>query len=178
MLSRKHLFICATPLQLMTSINIKVSLLNDDNVTLYILDHSHAYEELYKKATRAKLFTKVILLKTKKFNKHWLQKYKISRYLIKAIEYLNYESIATMIADDTTMYDKFWVSFMDRSSWLIFLSYKKRNKNLKLNFFEDGVGSYQLLTVPQNSLDKKFSNIIIIVFINTSLLYLYIGDRT
>lgn len=171
----KHLFICATPLQVMTAINLRVSELLNDDVTLYILDHSNHHKEMYKKASSAKLFKKVVLLKTKAFNKHWLQKYKISRYFIKAVEYLNYENIAAKIADDMTIYDKFWVSFMDRSSWLIFLSYKKRNKNLELNFFEDGIGSYQLLTVPQNSMDKKLSHILGFksVFEEMQALYLY-----
>ena len=85
---------------------------------------------MYKQISTAKLFTKVILLKTKAFNKHWLQKYRITRYFIKALEYMNYERIAAKIVNDITIYDKFWVSFMDCSLWLIFLSYKKRNKNL------------------------------------------------
>lgn len=175
MSSRKHLFICATPLQLMTAINLRVSKLVNDDVTLYILDHSHMHEEMYKKARSAKLFTKVIPLKTKSFNKHWLQKYKIARYLVKAVEYLSHERISAKIANDTTKYDKFWVSFMDRSSWLMFLSYKKRNRNLELNFFEDGVGSYQLLTVKQNSLDKKLSHLLghKSVFEEMQALYLY-----
>ncbi len=175
MLSRKYLFICSTPLQLMTAINLRVSELVNDDVTLYILDHSHMYEEMYRKVSSAELFTKVILLKTKSFNRHWLQKYKIARYLIKAIEYLNYERVTAKLVDDTTIYDKFWVSFMDRSSWLIFLSYKKRNKNLELNFFEDGMGSYQLLTVRQNSLDEKLSHLLGVksVFEEMKALYLY-----
>ncbi len=173
--SRKHLFICATPLQLITAINLRASKLINDDVTLYILDHSHHHEEMYRKVSSAKLFTNVVLLQTKSFNKHWLQRYKITRYSIKAIEYLNYENIAAKIVDDMTIYDKFWVSFMDRSSWLMFLSYKKRNKNLELNFFEDGVGSYQLLTVQQNKLDKKLSHFLGLksVFEEMQSLYLY-----
>lgn len=133
------------------------------------------HEELYKKASSAKLFTKVELLKTKSFNKHWLQRFKITRYLIKAVEYLNYQRISAKIVDDVTVYDKFWVSFMDRSSWLNFLTYKKRNKDLELNFFEDGVGSYQLLTVQQNRLDKKLSHLLGLksVFEEMQTLYLY-----
>lgn len=171
----KHLFVCSTPLQLMTAINLRVSELVNDNVTLYILDHSHMYEEMYKQISTVELFTKVVLLKTKAFNKHWLQKYKITRYFIKAVEYFNYERIAAKIVDDTTVYDKFWVSFMDRSSWLIFLSYKKRNQNLQLNFFEDGIGSYQLLTVKQNNLDKQLSHFLgnKTVFEEMKILYLY-----
>lgn len=174
----KHLFICSTPLQLMTAINLRVSELVTDDVTLYILDHSHMYEEMYNQITSVELFTKVILLETKTFNKHRLQKHRLTRYFIKAIEYLNYENIVLKIVDDATVYDKFWVSFMDRSSWLIFLTYKKRNSNLKLNFFEDGIGSYQLLTVEQNKLDQKLSHILGFnsVFEEIDTLYLYEPD--
>ena len=171
----KHLFICSTPLQLMTAINIKSTLLTEDDAVLYILDHSHMYEEMYEKVSSSKLFTEVVLLKTKDFNNHWFQKYKITRYFVKAVEYLNYERIAKKIVNDMNMYDKFWVSFMDRSSWLMFLTYKKRNKNLELNFFEDGLGSYQLLTVQQNKLDEKLSHLLGLksVFEEMQILYLY-----
>jgi len=171
----KHLFICTTPLQLMTAINLRISELSDDEVTLYILDHTHLYKEMYEKISNSELFTSVQILKTRAFNKHWLQKYKITRYVIKAFEYLTYGKVASRFVDDRTVYDKFWVSFMDRSSWLIFLAYKKRNGALTLHFFEDGVGSYQLLTVSQNSLDKKLSHLLGVksVFEEMKTLYLY-----
>lgn len=159
----------------MTVINIKLTLLTEDDAVLYILDHSHMYAEMYEKVSNSKLFLDVVLLKTKDFNNHWFQKYKITRYVVKAVEYLNYKRIAEKIVNDTMIYDKFWVSFMDRSSWLIFLTYKKRNKNLKLNFFEDGLGSYQLLTVLQNELDKKLSHLLGLksMFEEMQALYLY-----
>lgn len=171
----RHLFICTTPLQLMTAINLRFSKLIDHDIVLYILDHSHMHKEMYEKVNNAKLFTKVVLLKTKDFNKHWLQRYKTSRYLVKALEYLTYEHIAKKIVYDKTMYDKFWISFMDRSSWLIFLTYKKRNKNLELKFFEDGIGSYQLLTVKNNQLDQCLSHFLGFksVFEEMQALYLY-----
>lgn len=156
----KHLFICATPLQFITIINLKVTNLVNDDVTLYILDHSHMHEEIYKKAYSSKLFTKVVLLKTTTFNKHWSQKQKITRYIVKAVEYLNHKKITANIVNDEMIYDKFWVSVMDRSSWLIFLSYRKRNSDLQLSFFEDGTASYRLLTVKQNQLDRQLSHLL------------------
>ena len=159
----------------MTAVNLRVSTLLTDDVTLYILDHSHKHKEMYTNINNTGLFSKVMLIKTKKFNKHWLQKYKITRYSIKAIEYLLYARITSKFIKDTTKYNQFWVSFMDRSSWLIFLTYKKRNKNLILNFFEDGIGSYQLLMMQQNKLDQKLSHLLGIntVFEEIQSLYLY-----
>lgn len=151
----KHLFICFTPLQLITAINIKVSMLQDDDVTLYILDYSHMHKEMYKKAKSSKLFTKVILLETLAFVSHWSQRYRITRYTTKAMQYWKYESYSSKIIDDATVYDKFWISFVVHSSWLLFLANKKKNNKLELLFFEDGVGSYRLLTARLNRWELK-----------------------
>ena len=46
----KHLFVCSTPLQLMTAINLRVSELINDDVTLYILDYSHMMKKCINKS--------------------------------------------------------------------------------------------------------------------------------
>ena len=46
----KHLFICATPSHLVNTINIVLTKYTDDEITLYILDHSDNHKELYQKA--------------------------------------------------------------------------------------------------------------------------------
>ena len=127
----KHLFICSTPLQLMTAINLRVSKLFDDDVTVYILNHSHSSEDLYKKIHSAKIFTNVFFIKTKDFNARWLHKYKITRYSIKIFEYFIYKRIVEKFVNDEKTYDRFWVSFIDYSTWLIYLTYKEKNKNLE-----------------------------------------------
>ncbi|MEA3521788.1 MAG: polysialyltransferase family glycosyltransferase [Campylobacterota bacterium] len=160
MLSRKHLFICSTPFQLMAAINLSLTSLVNDEVTLYILDHSDSYNEMYNGAMQAQCFHQIFLLKTKAFNNHWTQKFKVTRYIVKGIEYINHKKIALNFIEDNTNYDKFWVSFMDRSSWLIFLTYKKVNPNIELFFIGDGVGGYRLLTVRENHLDKKLLHIL------------------
>lgn len=156
----KHIFICSTPFQLMTVINLCLTTLVDDEVNLYLLDHSDSFNEMYDETMKAQCFNKVFLLKTKAFNNHWTQKSKVTRYILKGIEYINHKKIARNFIDDDTVYDKFWVSFMDRSSWLIFLTYKKANPNIELFFIGDAVGGYRLLTVQQNRLDEKFLHIL------------------
>lgn len=171
----KHLFICSTPLQLITVTNMKLSLFENDSAVLYINDHSHSYLEMYNQIKDARIFDEVHLLSVKKFNKHWLKKYKVSRYALNAYEYLRYEKTSNKFIVDSNIYDYFWVSFMDRSSWLMFLKFQKYNKKIQLNFFEDGVGSYQLLTIKQNKLDKALSNFLgkNSIFDQMKCLYLY-----
>ncbi len=153
----KNIFICSTPLQLLNILNLCYSELDEHINDIYILDHSHNYQLIYEKALKSKCFDKVELLKAKHFNKHWLQYYKISRYIIKAYEYLNFKKIASKLIKNINQYDRFCVSFMDRSSWLLYLSMKKDNDSLKLIFFEDGTGTYQMLTTKENILDSKLS---------------------
>lgn len=155
----KHLFVCSTPSQLINTINLSFTEFVKDKVTLYLLDHSDNYKEIYNKAIEAGCFHQVFLLQTKDFNNHWTQKYKVIRYIVKGIEYINHKKIALKFTEDNTIYDKFWVSFMDRSSWLLFLTYKNINPNIELFFIGDGVGGYRLLTVRQNYLDEKLLHI-------------------
>lgn len=150
---KKHLFICSTPFHLMTAINLSLTTLLDDEINLYILDHSDSSKMMYENALKISCFHQVFMLKTKKFNHHWTQKYKPTRYVIKGIEYFNHKRITANFLEDYTQYDKFWVAYMDRSSWLIFLTYKKVNPDLELFFIEDGMLAYRLLTVRQNRID-------------------------
>ncbi len=175
---KKHLFICATPFHLMTAINLSMTNLANDEVSLYILDHSDSFTEMYNEAMKAQCFHQVFLLKTKAFNNHWTQKFKVTRYIVKGIEYIKHKKIALNFIEDNTIYDKFWVSFMDRSSWLIFLTYKNANPNIDLLFTNDGMLGYRLLTVRQNSLDEKLLHILGFksVFEEMSALYVYEPD--
>ena len=127
----KHLFICSTPLQLMTAINIRVEHLGNEYCALYILDHSYNSKELYENILKENIFNKVYFLKTKKFNNHWMQ----NNPLILILEYFIYKIFNKIFVKDATIYDQFWISSMHRSSWLIFLNYKKRNQKLILSFF-------------------------------------------
>jgi len=43
--TNKHLFICTTPLQFLTIVNLKLNNLINEDVTLYILNHTPAYKE-------------------------------------------------------------------------------------------------------------------------------------
>lgn len=157
----KHLFICSTPYHLMSIISICIEYINSKDIkSIYILDHSNTYYELYESAKRAKCFDNIFLLKTKEFNNHWTQKYKITRYISKTLEYFFYEKIANHFVYDKNTYTKFWVPFMDRSTWLIFLLYKKYTPNIELNFIEDGLGGYRLLTTKENSLDKTILHLL------------------
>ncbi len=52
----KHLFICATPFHLMTAINLSMTNLANDEVSLYILDHSDSFTEMYNEAMKAQCF--------------------------------------------------------------------------------------------------------------------------
>jgi energy-converting hydrogenase A subunit M len=146
----KHLFICFTPLQLINAINIKISQLQDDEVTLYILDYSHNHQEMYEKAIASKLFVRVQLVKTLAFIKHWSYRFKVTRYLVKGIQYWNHDYFSSKLVDDVEVYDKLWISYIVHASWLLFLTNKAKNKNIELIFLEDGIGSYRLLTMQLN----------------------------
>ncbi len=155
----KHLFICSTPLQLITAINLRYNDLVNDDVTVYITDHNHLFKEMYKNAINSNCFTQVYLIKAMSYtnNMHWMLNYRITAYLYRGYEYLNLDRISSGFIKDDTIYDHFWVSFMDQSFWYMYLSYNKRNSQLKLSFFEDGTGTYTLLTQKQNKLDKRLS---------------------
>jgi len=158
----KHLFICSTPLQLITTINMRYTLLKEcDYVVLYLTNHVHSHEVMYRKAIESECFNEVHLIKTFEFNQKtsWMTKYRVTAYIFRGYEYFNAKYITRNFIEDSNIYNYFWVGFMDRSSWYIYLIYKKRNFNLKLSFFEDGIASYTFLSEKQNKLDKRLSNL-------------------
>ncbi len=156
----KHLFICSTPLQLITAINLRYNNLAHDEVTVYITDHNNLFKEMYKNAINSNCFTQVYLIRTINFNNntHKVLSYRITAYLYRGYEYFNLDRISSSFVKDDSLYNRFWVSFMDRSSWYMYLSYKKINSQLKLSFFEDGTGTYTFLTQKQNKLDNRLSH--------------------
>lgn len=160
MKKKKHLFVCSTPIQLVTAINLKLSTLRDDDATLYVFDHSDVNRKVYNELKKEKLFTEIFYLKTKSFNQHWLQKYRMTRYFVNIIMHLNYEKTFSKLVSDMRVYDVFWTSYMDRASQLFFLTHKKRNRDLDLYYFEDGLGSYGMLNTRKNSLKQKIFHIL------------------
>lgn len=172
----KHLFVCSTPLQLIHIINLKLNKLSHDEVTLYILDHNQLYEDMYKKAIETNLFKKVYLLKTSEYNR-WSrsERNRFTRYMVKILEYLFYKTISKHFVKDQILYDKFWISHMDQSSWLLFMMNKKRNKYLELIFFEDGTGGYLLLNRKQNPIEIKLLHLLGYksLYEEIKMLYLY-----
>lgn len=171
----KNLYICSTPAQLINMVNLVVENHKADENYLYYLNHSTENEIIFNKLKEFDFFKSIFYIKTVDFNHHWTQKYKITRYIVKTFEYLMYKSISKRFFNNSTVYDNFYVSFMDRSSFIMFMDYKGINKNLKLHFISDGIGGYNLLTTKQNKIDNYILNLLGFksVFEEMNSLYLY-----
>lgn len=152
-----NLFICSTPLQVIHAVNIVKNILEASDIsTIYILDHHKSSVDLYEHISKQSLFTNVYFLKTSKFNTlyHQINSMNIvTRAINKFLMYTFLSLISKHFVNDSIVYDRFFTTSMDFSSWLIFLKLKRLNKNLKLSFFEDGLGSYTLLLKKPAKLD-------------------------
>lgn len=172
----KHLFICATPIQLINIINLKTSQFKNDEAVLYILNHSEISKVMYTQMSKNSVFTKVLLLETKSFNASWFQKYTITRYIANFCMNIYPEKLLYNIVDDPLQYDIQWSSYLDRSSQLFFLVHKKRNPKLKLNLFEDGLYSYGVLSAKINVFKYKIFHLLGIKNIMEEVWSLYVYE--
>ncbi len=134
-MDKRCLIIVNTIYQLFVVINLKNTYLKDDKVDIILTNNTPSLETIYKKNVLEKIFNKVMFLK--KFQKS--NKLKLVRIFDKIFRP---EEIVKSLKDDLDVYDDYFYFnnndlFEETLKLLV-----KRNKNLKLHIFEDGLISY------------------------------------
>lgn len=121
-----HLFVCSSPIQLINIINIIKELDHNDVKNLYLLDHNDTLAKSYEKILKSSLFKSISLVKTKQYNQAKSQTNIFTRIVSNSFVKTFSSHYFKKITNDDLKYDKFWISYVDRSSVLFYTELKKK----------------------------------------------------
>ena len=136
----KILIICNTYYQLIVAIQMKLTILKNDEVTIIISDHFNIKKDILKNLEQEKIFKNVIYLNLKRIDEkntnNILYKIKQVIYIFFSID----KDIQIKLND--CIFDKFFYYNLNVSTDIIFSILKKKNKNIECARFEEGILSY------------------------------------
>lgn len=131
-------FMCTTPYQVFTSINIVEN--QGFDADIYIVSQFKNYIELAESLRKENCFKNVLVVEEEKYIKR--NKNKLMNY----INILYVYSMTSNIVNDFFLfqrnYSKLFVSSKFLIGRLVCLYYLKRKINIEFNYFEDGIGTY------------------------------------
>lgn len=175
--SKKILIYCDNSFQIMMAIHLKRTVLLDDKVDIIITDHINDYKKIYTNLKKETVFNNVIMM-----NAYDLD-YKKNRFRYPSIKggyrlndikiVLNRKKILKdlVVLDDT--YDEFWATDILDSTNILFDELLKRNKKIKMVFYEESPVS--LICDQHNQFVKKKYDQIDIV---RKIIYIMVGFKT
>lgn len=130
-----NLFISSTPYQVFNAINMCKNVLTDECSDLYILNVSKSSVAIYNKIKIEKIFRKVYLINVLES----LPGKKVLYYLNRLNKIIFTKKV---IPNKNDFYDSVFIVGTEVFSKAIYYYWFNKNKNIKLNFYEDGTGSY------------------------------------
>ena len=147
-------FICTTPFQIITAINITRH--KELYADLYIVPQFSNAKELSNSISDADVFRKVIYVDTSQIEEYKKSKYKLFLHLGIAWNYLRISSVVKKFLLDDVTYSVIYVSSKANIGRLTALYYIKRGINFRTVFFDDGESSYdnEAITNPSKA-DQK-----------------------
>lgn len=162
-----NLFICSTPFQIITAVNIVVTKYKNEKVDVYILDHSPECYKYYCKLKDNKIFNNVYFLKTRDaYVCNYKNKInKILSYAKKAYNAMNYRWLEKKIPNKDSLYKKIFIAYPDLPTQILYYFHKKNNISLELYFYEEGVFTYSAFKKKWSRIRKKFSKLLFGSFI-------------
>lgn len=126
---RRHLFFCTTPFQIMMAVAFKMTILEEEIVDIIVSDIIFNSETLYKNIEQSNFFNKVYYIKNYQYD------YSGEKTLI---DILRRKKIVESLIPDLKSYENFYITDTLPSMDVIYELLLKKNKNLKLFYFEEG----------------------------------------
>ena len=150
-------FFCSTPYQILLAINIRLTILKDKAVDIYVLNHFQESEIVVNKLISLCIFNKVEHVNCLKFNqalslnicKKAYERLWIYTFYRKIVErFFQFEEIT---------YDDIYLTCPDIIIHLAIKYLWNRNRKVKIHIYEDGTGGY-CSSVLNNSIKRKLFN--------------------
>lgn len=157
----KILFLCNTPYQLLTAINIRIREFSRSDADLIITDHIGEFEKLISGCRNSKLFKNCYIMNVKKYNwknyKYFLSLNYHHNLLKELLPYKNF-------CIDKNVYSHYLFSNIGGVAPILGNYLRIRNKFMKFELFEDGFSTYTSSWL-KHIKNKKLFNI----FVKTSV---------
>lgn len=154
----KSLFICTTPFQIMNSVVIANHM--DDVSNLVILDKFKGSEHLCKDVQKCRVFHNVCLfddsLMWASKNKSWLL-----QRLSTVWTYVRCKKLVEKFFPEISTYTDIFVSSRAQVNRLVYMYVSQWMTDVKIHFFDDGLGSYSGSIIEVSSLDRFLRKTII-----------------
>lgn len=165
------LFVCETFAQIFNAINIRINLLKEEHIDICICDTSRRYDEVCEKMKNSGLFENVYMYQAVlNTNQSIVTKVKKTIENLNLLDRLNKE---LPNADET--YDSIYISGPSISCIGVYYYFLKKNRNLMLNLYEEGLFEYYCFKFRKNFLRRIYSKIVYGCFYldNCNSLYVY-----
>lgn len=133
----KTCFLCSTPYQIFTAINIKYSNLFNSQVDIYIYDYFKNAGVISQKVIETRVFDNVILCPFKEVHEKLATVDSFERYLSKLKYYLIRKEKLTRYLLDSS-YQMVLFSNQDPVNEILIRYFYKKNKEIRICHFEDG----------------------------------------
>lgn len=138
----RRLIIANTYYQLIFSVQMKMTLFRNDDVTILISDHSNGAEKIEKIIAGLKLFNNSYHIKTRELlrERNWFLELK--HFIDMSFKNKSKYSSPLLKELSDLFFDEIVVYNVGRDSIAFFYSLSKYNKNIKLSRYEEGILSY------------------------------------
>ena len=147
---KKGLFVCNSVYQILVASWIKYTYFQSDSFDVIVTDHMNGYESIAANLAETGLFDNVHIVNSKDYVHCDGERY--SNFIEKAFYYRFPDKELKKYFVPDRKYDIVFFANYDTFARLLFDVLKRKNKNISLNIYEDGLASYSVLT-------KKYYNI-------------------
>lgn len=145
-------FLVSTPYQILTAVIMKLNILKDDNVDIFVYDYFKDYEKLAQRVKDFGPFRAVTVCRVKKIYKKMIY----NRFFrIKNLIFCN--SFVKRYFGGSKSYNAIYYSIPDRNSIAAAKAFTKGNSNTEYYQIEDGFGSYYRLKFQNRTIVDKIS---------------------
>lgn len=136
------LFLCNTYYQLIVALQMKMTMFENENVTLLLSDHSINADSIVKKLSKENIFYQIEYIKTRKIDYTSKDLKTKIKTLYNAFFYDDSELFKLLC---NKKFDEFFYFNQNLSTNIIYSIMVKNNTNIKCNQYEEGIFSYEAM---------------------------------
>lgn len=145
-------FLVSTPYQILTAVIMKLNILKDDNVDIFVYDYFKDYEKLAQRLKHFGPFRTVTVCRVKKI---YMKMIYNRLFRIKNLIFCN--SFVKRYFGGSKLYDAIYYSIPDKNSIAAAKAFTKENSNTEYYQIEDGFSSYYRLKFQNRTIVDKIS---------------------